>query len=248
MTNLDAPTPPTSDWFYVFRGQRQGPVDEAAVAGLIATGQIRPETLLWTEGMAEWLAAGVVPRWEADLQNAAAAGLGAAPPVAPGPIMVSRSAFVPTGYAGFWLRLVAYFLDSIILTVGIVASSMIVTLPIGILGSASRGGGGNPGPMSGLFVLLGCGMYVLPPILMWCYFALMESSRHQGTLGKMAMGLRVTTLEGERLTLGRATVRFLGRIISGLTLLVGYIMAGFTEKKQALHDIIAGTLVLKGRR
>jgi uncharacterized RDD family membrane protein YckC len=79
----------------------------------------------------------------------------------------------------------------------------------------------------------------------WLYFALMESSSHQATLGKMALGIRVTDLQGGRLTFGRATARFFGKIVSGLICYIGFIMAAFTERKQALHDMIAGTLVVR---
>jgi len=78
----------------------------------------------------------------------------------------------------------------------------------------------------------------------WLYFALMESSSKQATLGKMALSIIVTDMNGNRLTFGRATGRYFGKIISGMILMIGYIMAGFTEKKQALHDIIAGCLVV----
>jgi uncharacterized RDD family membrane protein YckC len=83
-------------------------------------------------------------------------------------------------------------------------------------------------------------------IVQWLYFAGMESSERQATLGKSVMSLRVTNSEGQRLSFGHATGRFFAKIVSGLVpLAIGYIMAAFTEKKQALHDLIAGTLVLK---
>jgi uncharacterized RDD family membrane protein YckC len=75
----------------------------------------------------------------------------------------------------------------------------------------------------------------------------MESSPQQATLGKMALGLKVTDLQGERLSFARATGRYFGKIVSSLILFVGFMMAGWTEKKQALHDIMAGTLVVKKR-
>lgn len=77
------------------------------------------------------------------------------------------------------------------------------------------------------------------------YYALMESSEKQATVGKLAMGIKVTDMQGNRLSFGQATGRHFAKIISGLTLLIGYIMAGFTEKKQALHDIIVNCLVVK---
>ena len=83
-------------------------------------------------------------------------------------------------------------------------------------------------------------------ILQWLYFAGMESSARQATVGKSVMALRVTNGEGQRISFGHATGRFFAKIVSGMVPLgIGYIMAGFTEKKQALHDLIAGTLVLK---
>jgi uncharacterized RDD family membrane protein YckC len=82
-------------------------------------------------------------------------------------------------------------------------------------------------------------------VLQWLYFAWMESSEHQATLGKMALGLIVTDLNDQRVSFGRATGRFFAKIITSYTFFIGYIMAGFTEKKQALHDMIASTLVLR---
>ena len=81
--------------------------------------------------------------------------------------------------------------------------------------------------------------------LQWLYFAGMESSERQATFGKSLMSLRVANTEGQRLSFGHATGRFFAKIISGMIPLgIGYIMAAFTEKRQALHDMIAGTLVL----
>jgi uncharacterized RDD family membrane protein YckC len=80
----------------------------------------------------------------------------------------------------------------------------------------------------------------------WLYNAYFESSEWQATLGKKVMNLVVTDLDGQRLTFGRASGRFFAKIISGLIPFgVGYIMAGFTEKRQALHDMIASCLVLR---
>lgn len=79
----------------------------------------------------------------------------------------------------------------------------------------------------------------------WIYYALMESSGWQATLGKKVLGLKVTDLAGNRISFARASGRFFGKILSGMLLLVGFMMAGFTERKQALHDILAGCLVLR---
>jgi uncharacterized RDD family membrane protein YckC len=79
----------------------------------------------------------------------------------------------------------------------------------------------------------------------WLYYALMESSSNQGTLGKMALGLTVTDQAGQRISFGRATGRFFAKILSAMILLIGFFMIGWTARKQGLHDMIAGTLVVK---
>jgi len=79
----------------------------------------------------------------------------------------------------------------------------------------------------------------------WLYAALLESSSHQATLGKMALGLKVTDLEGRRISFVRATGRHFAKILSGMVLFIGFIMVGFTRRKQGLHDMVAGTLVIR---
>jgi uncharacterized RDD family membrane protein YckC len=86
---------------------------------------------------------------------------------------------------------------------------------------------------------------ILGTVINWLYFTILESSPKQATLGKMALGIVVTDLNGNRISFGRANGRYWSKIISSMILLIGYMMAGFTEKKQALHDIMAGTLVVK---
>ena len=148
-------------------------------------------------------------------------------------------------YAGFWLRFVAFIIDAILLHF----VSVILLLPFAAsLGMGTRGMMmGRPPNIQELFPLLHAMFRIalIRLVLNWLYFALLESSSWQATLGKKALGLEVTDLAGNRISFGRATGRFFAKIISSLTLLIGYIMAGFTEKKQALHDIIAGTLVIR---
>jgi uncharacterized RDD family membrane protein YckC len=87
--------------------------------------------------------------------------------------------------------------------------------------------------------------YVIGIVLNWLYFTLLESSQKQATLGKMALGIVVTDVNGSRITFGRANGRYWSKIVSALILLVGYLMAAFTEKKQALHDMMSGCLVVQ---
>jgi len=151
-------------------------------------------------------------------------------------------------YAGFWLRFVAYIIDDIVLGI----AGFIISIPfIGGIVFSAIGIGEQPefneNSFLGIAGILGSvlGMVIVIAALGWLYFALMESSKNQGTLGKMALGLKVTDMEGNRITFGRATGRYFGKIISGLILYIGYILAGLTEKKQALHDMIASCLVIR---
>ena len=127
------------------------------------------------------------------------------------------------------MRLGAYLIDSLLLS---------TVLVIALWPQIQRGM--TPEQLSQDYRLLAAELF-----LPWLYFALMESSPWQATLGKKAFRLRVTDLEGHRINLGRATLRHLGKILSGLTLFLGYVMAGFTVRKQALHDILAGCLVVR---
>ena len=166
----------------------------------------------------------------------------------PGPARVSVSP--PAPYAGFWLRFVAYLIDSAILTLafGFMVAILIASVGLNFFRFIAPDMPDRfPNPLLPA-ALLGAIFLLLPITIVggWLYFALMEGSIHQGTLGKMALGLFVTDLRGSRVSFGRASGRFFAKIVTGLVpLFLGYIMAGFTEKKQALHDMIASCLVLK---
>lgn len=147
-------------------------------------------------------------------------------------------------YAGFWLRFVAFIIDAIVLGI----AGAIITFPfVASMGMGSLMRGRPPmSPEEWMPFFTGLWKIILIRIvLQWLYFALLESSAWQGTLGKKALGLEVTDMQGSRISFGRATGRFFGKIISGFILLIGFIIAGFTEKKQALHDMMAGTLVIR---
>jgi uncharacterized RDD family membrane protein YckC len=81
----------------------------------------------------------------------------------------------------------------------------------------------------------------------WLYSALMESSSWQATLGKRALGLRVTDEHGERMSFAHATGRYFSKLLSAMTLGIGYLMVAFTDRKRGLHDMIANTLVVQSR-
>lgn len=121
----------------------------------------------------------------------------------------------------------------------------VVFLPLGLIvgmGLATSEGDGN----LELLPAINLGLNGFEILLMWLYYAFLESSSWQGTIGKKAVGLRVTDMNGNRISFGRATGRYFGMILSGVICFIGWIMIAFTEKKQGLHDMLAGTLVLKG--
>jgi uncharacterized RDD family membrane protein YckC len=136
-------------------------------------------------------------------------------------------------YAGFWRRVAAAILDGLVLG--------IVTVPL----SLALGGGNDIGTDSSMNYSPAA--QSISTALGWLYSALMESSTRQATLGKMAMGIMVTDLEGRRIGFGKATGRYFAKILSALILLIGFLMVAFTARKQGLHDILAGTLVVKGQ-
>jgi len=148
-------------------------------------------------------------------------------------------------YAGFWRRVAAYLIDSIIISFPFVFFIILFAAAGGFL---SRGAPDLAGAPSPAIVLLQMGIMLLALLSFlvgWLYEAFFVSSKSQATPGKMALGIIVTDLAGNRLSFGRASGRFFAKILSSMTFNIGYLMAGFTQKKQALHDMVAGTLVVK---
>lgn len=166
----------------------------------------------------------------------APAGPAAAPATA---VATTDAATIRTAYAGFWLRFVAWIIDSLILS----AAFLIILVPLAPLLFRHRPFVGPmlmPATMALLFWF-----YAFNLLGVWLYFALFESSTWQATPGKRVLGLFVTDMQGRQISFGRATVRFFGKLLSSAVLFIGYFMAGFTAQKQALHDMLADCLVLR---
>jgi len=139
-------------------------------------------------------------------------------------------------FAGFWIRFVANMIDVIILyIISSIVFFIVVSFLYAVLGEVNED---TQSFAESLGLILGI-------VIGWLYDALQESSPKQGTLGKQAVGIAVTDMDGKRITFGKASGRHLCKFLSTLILMIGYIMVAFTEKKQALHDILAGTLVVK---
>ena len=135
----------------------------------------------------------------------------------------------------------AYIIDSAV--VNIVLTPFVLVIMGGYF-AAHHGFNQEQGPDAGFFVMVGL-VALISSFGVWLYEALMTSSKKQATLGKMVFRMKVTDRNGARLSFLHATGRFLAKILSGCIFGVGYILAGFTERKQALHDLIAGTLVVR---
>ena len=143
---------------------------------------------------------------------------------------VARPALVGRAYGGFWRRGIAAAIDWLLIGV-------VVSLSIGYHGQLA------PPHSTGKLV----GYYTLAALVVWGYFAGLEASPLQATLGKLAVGVRVTTLEGRRVGLGRASARLWAKLLSLALLGLGFVLAGVDARKQALHDKVAGTLVMLAR-
>jgi uncharacterized RDD family membrane protein YckC len=157
-------------------------------------------------------------------------------------------------YGGFWIRFVAAMVDGAVISIPM---CLFVLIIIGAVGGTTAehfhaifNGDSDEAAQRivefipaflgivALFVVLGIG-------LQWLYYAMLESSEWQATLGKKILHLQVTDMFGKRMSFARASGRYFGKLLNQLLPLpIGFIIAGFTEKKQALHDFIAGTVVV----
>lgn len=145
-------------------------------------------------------------------------------------------------FAGFWLRAVAYLIDTVLISLagGLIASFY----PTSFLKFPDAAAASNP--FTSLPQLTPAA-FVITITATWLYYTMFEASNWQATPGKRVLKIYVTDSHGRRLTFARAAARNGAKLISSLTFLVGYLVAAFTEKKQALHDILSGCLVLKRR-
>jgi uncharacterized RDD family membrane protein YckC len=244
-------------WHYVVEGQKVGPVSDAELQNLVAAGTVRPETLVWREGMSTW---------EPYAKVGAGGGAGSAPQAATScsqcgrpflpqemiryegrwvcaackPTFVQRlkeGVALPTSlrYGGFWIRVLARIIDGIILAV----VNGLLRLPfVGLAQVSPTAAVGQALGLIGGMVFLNLGVAVT--------YETLFLGRFGATPGKMACRLKVVRADGSPLTYGRAFGRYWGYVLSGFTLGVGYIMAAFTDQKRALHDFICDTRVVKG--
>lgn len=202
-------------------GQQTGPYPEFQIQEMVNTGMLSPDDHYWVEGQDEWQRVGNT--FKRTLP----------PPLSPGTSAKGeQSITLSAEHPGFWLRFAAHFIDTIIAYAAAFVAGFAIGFFLAISGETD----------DDVFTFFGAiGGFIAG----WLYYALMESSKLQATLGKMACGFIVTDIDGKRVSFGRASGRYFGMILSLLTLFIGFIMCAFTEKKQCLHDILAGCLMYR---
>ena len=227
------------DWYFAHGSQQQGPVTWEALQAMARAGQIGPQTLVWMASMPQWQPAATVP----GLIGGAPPPMYAAPagfaPQPAGGINYYNPAFGTVAFAGFWLRFCAYVVDWLIVGLPFYIVQRMFTAPPPVYMP------GRSPALPSMMLLGSCGLSLIQIVGALLYYAMMESSSKQATLGKIALGLKVTDGAGQPISFGRATGRHFAKIISVLTFFIGFMMAGWTQRKQALHDMIADTLVIR---
>ena len=237
--------------FWVIRNlKRTGPYSEAQILRAYEQGKLQPTDLLWSEGVATPVAvASAFAHLPAPRRDNAAPELELAPiedqpesaagasPYRP-PLAAVEDFSAPTvgepPYAGFWVRLAAAILDTVI--VGVALAILLFALRP-LLGTLYFGTGNAR-----------LANFLVEALVGWLYTALGESGLHSATWGKRAFGLQVLGSDYlDRISFLRASVRFLGRYVSTLLLGIGYFMQPFNARKRALHDFLAGTVVVVRR-
>ena len=223
-------------WYYVAANNKEyGPVPGAKISSLLREKKLNADSLVWSQNMVDWKPLSTTPLSSLLEQVKEPPRVRNSVPI-PSRMTPTRKAHARDDsivYAGFWLRFVAALLDELILFVII----FVVFLTMGL-----RSEGSLQEMSEADFEIL---VLFVRAVAFWLYHACMESSGLQATLGKRALGLQVTDLVGERISFGKATGRHLGKYISMLLLLIGYLMAAWTARKQALHDMMAGCLVIQ---
>jgi uncharacterized RDD family membrane protein YckC len=242
-------------WYYAREGRQVGPVSEAELQAQVAAGVVRPDTLVWREGMASWQPYGGVAGDAGTAPRKTCSQCGRAFPAddlidfgdrsvcaecKPVFLQGLKEGAIPRTqlrYGGFWIRFGAYLIDTVILWV----VGFVLQLPITMWVMRAPVGGPPSLGIIGLQLVA----TALQFFLVIAYQTLFVG-RFGATPGKMVCGLRVVTADGGRVTYARALARYFSTIISALTLMIGFVMAAFDEEKRALHDRICDTRVVRG--
>lgn len=204
------------EWMIGVDGVKYGPYGEGSIREMLSSGRIPSTAVAWRAGMVQWVS--VVKAFPA--------------PESP----VSQPQETAVRYAGFWQRAGAWLIDMILLSAGV----NVLWVPVNAITDALE-----RGRSFGVIFALQCGAEVGTVVMFWLYYAIQESSSRQATVGKLALGIRVTDLDGNRVSFGRATGRFFAVIVTGLSLGIGYLVMLWSQHRQCIQDLIARTLVLR---
>jgi uncharacterized RDD family membrane protein YckC len=254
------------EWYYVINGQQAGPIDEAEFHRLIAEGRIRAETLVWHAGIPDWQPLAVLQPAVAGttVSDASAFCTECRRPFPAGELLAFQNArlcasckgpyfqrireqgtsavYPAARYGGFWIRLLALIIDSIIIGA--------VNYPLTFAISAAAGFGpfgtisGNPGANSSAALSAALGLSGFLSLVIQVLYDSWFLVNRGATPGKMIFGLQVLRPDGTRLTWGRAVGRVFARLLSYFTFCIGFIVAGIDSQKRALHDFIVDSRVL----
>lgn len=236
-------SPVSGNWFVGCHGKHEGPYSVAQLQQLVRQGRLAPTDLVWREGMPDWARASSIDglfRVPAAVHSEGAAGRNPYAASASDPLDFGGQARDQViEYADYLPRVGAALLDGLFLT-------LFQCLPGVAIGAVflvvARG---DPDAESGAAsVAVGC-YWLVGLVIQFLYYVILETSQKQGTWGKQIVGIKVTDLEGNRITAGRAIGRWFAKLLTGCTLGIGVLMPLFTEKKQTLHDLLAGCLALK---
>jgi len=241
---------PPVNWYYAANGQQLGPFDEEAFQDLVSKGEIRSTTLVWRSGMTGWKPWSETGSTSTTLTAEPSLFCSECGARFPSDEMIQfgdnrvcanckdlfaqklREGVTPgqiRRYAGFWIRVLARLIDSVLLWIVFFFLAMGFGGLFGVLRS------GAAGVFSSVFLFSSLGAAAYEILLL---------ARYGATLGKMALGIRVITASGGPLTLGLAAGRYLAQLVSSATLTIGYLMAAFDPEKRSLHDRICNTRVV----
>lgn len=245
-----------TQWYYAdASGQRHGPFSAEELEGHVRHARLGPASLVWREGLQDWQPlSAVAAELDLPLDTLAAPAADVAVPAADAPYTpptADLASFQPVVaghlvHAGLWKRFAASFIDSIVTTI----ISYALMIPLMLIGVGVMGAGGSDNPFA-----TGAGlasMLAIYPILFLApcvYFGWMQSSSLQASLGKLAVGIKVTRTDGQRMSFWRGFLRSLAYLVftmvtCGLGVLISGLMVALTERKQALHDMLCDTLVV----
>ena len=257
------------DWYYVRDRQRFGPISDDEFQRMVGQGAITPDTLVWHRGMQDWqrygnvVAAGQAgaPATAAPQQTEATFPCYECGRYFPQSEMIRHGQFNVCGnckniffqriregmtlpgalqFAGFWIRVAAYLIDMVILMV----ANIIVQMPLQFMMIPSNMNM-EPGEMPGAGFWMIWAVMMLLQIAVPMAYETWFVGKYMATPGKMALGLKVIRPDGSGLTYLRAFARYWAKVLSGIILGIGYLMAAFDDEKKGLHDIICDTRVVR---